>query len=76
MKRGRACFTLESREFFEGLERSDSNKNWHLQKRGEWVMVYRKGEDVEPDELQTFLRGTAEIVRNLEAGTAKQEDTL
>ena len=39
-------------------------------------MVYRKGEDVEPDELQTFLRGTAEIVRNLEAGTAKQEDTL
>ncbi len=37
-------------------------------------MVYRKS--VEPDELQAFLQGTAEIVRNLEAGTAKQGATL
>jgi hypothetical protein len=57
---------------FEGWERFDSNKNWHLQKRGEWVIVYRKGEGVEPHELQTFLQGRAAIVRNLEAGTAKQ----
>ena len=48
-----------------------SNKNWHLQKPAEWVIVYRKSEGVEPDELQTFLQGTAEIVSNLEAGTAK-----
>jgi len=34
--------------------------------------VYPKSEAVEADELPTFLRGTAEIVRNLEAGTAKQ----
>jgi hypothetical protein len=73
MRRGCACFTPEFRDFFEGWERFDCNKNWHLQKRGEWVIVYRKGEGVEPDELQTFLRGTAEIVRNREAGTAKQE---
>ncbi len=72
----RACFTPEFHEFFEGLERFDSNKNWHLQKRGEWVIAYRKGEGVEPDELQTFLQGTAEIVRNLEAGTAKEGAAL
>lgn len=74
MSGGRACFAREFREFFEGWERVDSNKNWHLQKPGEWVMVYRKS--VEPDQLQRFLQGTAEIVRNLEAGTAKQGATL
>jgi hypothetical protein len=71
---GRACFAPEFREFFEGWKRFDSNKNWHLQKPGEWVIVYRKS--VEPDELQTFLPGTAEIVRNQGAGTAKQGATL
>ena len=50
--------------------------NWHLQKPGEWVIVYRKSEGVEPDALQTFLQGTPEIVSNLEAGTAKQGATL
>ena len=34
----------------------DSPKNWRLQKRGKWVIVYRKGEGVEPHELQTFPR--------------------
>ena len=62
----RVCFTPKFRDFFEGLERFDSKKNWHLQKRGQWVVVYRKGEGTEPDERQTFLEGTAEIVRNLE----------
>jgi len=34
------------REFFEGLERFDSNKNRHLQKLSVWVIVYHKGERV------------------------------
>jgi hypothetical protein len=38
--------------------------------------VYRKGEGVEPDELQTFLQDMAEIVGKLEAGTAKQGAAL
>ena len=61
----RACFTPQFRKFFEGLEQYDSAKNWHVQKRGDWVIVYRKDEGVEPDELQAFLEGTAEIVRQL-----------
>jgi hypothetical protein len=72
MRQGAVPASLQVPRIFEGWERFDSNKNWHLQKRGEWVIVYRKGEGVEPDELQTFLQGRAEIVRNLEAGTAKQ----
>jgi hypothetical protein len=68
--------SLQFREFFEAWERFDSNKNCHLPKPGEWVIVCRNGEGVEPDELRTFLPGTAEIVPNREAGTAKQGVTL
>jgi len=64
--RTRACFTPKFRDFFEGLERFDPKKTWHLQKRGQWVVIYRKGEGTEPDDRQTFLEGAAEIVRNLE----------
>jgi hypothetical protein len=39
----RACFTPEFREFFEGLDRFDSRKNWHLPEGGQWVIVYHKG---------------------------------
>ena len=67
----RACFTREFRKFFEGLEQYDSAKNWHIQKRGGWVIVYRKNEGAEPDELQTFLEGTAEIIRHLANATGK-----
>lgn len=67
----RACFTPEFRKFFEGLEQYDSVKNWHLQKCGDWVIVYRKNEGAEPDELQTFLEGTAEIIRHLANTTGK-----
>jgi hypothetical protein len=69
----RACFTPEFRQFFEGLEQFDSAKNWHLQKRGDWVIVYRKDEGVESDELQTFLEGTAEIIRQLEGASGKAQ---
>ena len=62
----RTCFTREFREYFEGLERYDSKKNWHLQKGGRWMMIYRRDEGFDPVELQTFLQGTTEIVRNLE----------
>jgi hypothetical protein len=67
----RACFTPACREFFEGLERFDSKKNWHLQKHGDWLVIYRPDEGLQPDELQTFLEATAEIVRNLEGATTK-----
>lgn len=63
----RAYFTPEFREFFEGLERFDDKKNWHVQKSGVWVIIYRKDEGVKPEELQTFLEGAAEIVRRLES---------
>jgi hypothetical protein len=65
----RAYFRPEFREFFEGLERYDSKKKWHVQERGVWVIIYRKDEGVEPDDLQTFLEGTAEIVRNLQSAS-------
>jgi hypothetical protein len=67
----RACFTAEFRKFFEGLEQYDSAKNWHMQKHGDWVIVYRKDEGAAPDELQTFLEGTSEIFRNLKSASGK-----
>ena len=67
----RLCFTPEFRKFFEGLEQYDPVKNWHLQKRGDWMIVFRKGEGAGPDELQTFLEGTAEIVRQIESASGK-----
>jgi hypothetical protein len=76
MRQGPCLLHSRVPRIFEGWERFDSNKNWHLRKRGEWVIVYRKGEGVEPDELQSFLQGRAEMVRSLEAGTAKQGATL
>ena len=65
----RATFTLEFREFFASLERYDSAKSWHVQKRGPWVLIYRKDEGAAPDELQTFLDAAAEIIRNLDAAS-------
>jgi hypothetical protein len=63
----RACFTPKYRAFFEGLERFDSQRNWHMQKSGDWILLYRKHEGVKPDELLIFLEGTAEIIHNLKS---------
>lgn len=71
----RLCFTPEFRNFFEGLEQYDPVKNWHLQKRGHWMIVFRKGEGAGPDELQTFLEGTAEIVRQIESASGNGQRT-
>ena len=52
MRQGPCLLHSRVPRIFEGWERFDSNKNWHLQKRGEWVIVCRKGEGDEPDERQ------------------------